>query len=336
MQTDVMRFGLVGSGRMGLTYAECLTRYTTGAQLVALTGGTRAPALANRYGVVYEPSLDDLLGRADIEVVLVATPHSRHRDQVAQAAGAGKHVLFEKPMALRTAECDAMIDAWQAAEVSLGLIQTARYTAPAQAVHQLIAEGRIGDVKMLQLNWLEAGYSPATPAGQNSWVADPAEGGAFLDAGVHAFDLLRWLTNSEATLLFGRALTYLAEPLAYQTGMARVLFASSAMANVWISFEVPTPGFLESTMRTRIVGSKGVVDVDSYGHVQLGDAGGRTVVVERAPYDMMDITHPARLEQFIAQMQDYVDARRNERMPPVDGADGRQRCGWSKHATAHR
>ena len=122
-----MRFGLVGSGRMGLTYAECLTRYTTGAQLVALTGGTRAPGLASRYGVVYEPSLDDLLGRSDIDVVLVATPHSRLRDQVVQAAAAGKHVLVEKPMALSTAECDAMIDACQAAEVSLGVVQTARY-----------------------------------------------------------------------------------------------------------------------------------------------------------------------------------------------------------------
>jgi UDP-N-acetyl-2-amino-2-deoxyglucuronate dehydrogenase len=318
-----MRFGLVGSGRMGLTYAECLTRYTTGAQLVALTGGTRAPGLASRYGVVYEPTLDDLLGRGDIDVVLVATPHSRHRDQVVQAAAAGKHVLVEKPMALSTAECDAMIDACRAAEVSIGVIQTARYTAPAQAAHQLIADGRIGEVKMLQVNWLEAGYSPATPEGENSWVSDPAEGGAFLDAGVHAFDVLRWLTNSEPRLLFGRALTYLAEPLVYQSGMAQVLFASGAMANVWISFEMPTPGFPESTMRTRIVGSKGVVDVDSYGQVQLGDAAGRAIVVERAPYDMMDITHPARLEQFIAQMRDYVDARRHERMPPVGGADGR-------------
>lgn len=95
------------------------------------------------------------------------------------------------------------------------------------------------------------------------------------------------------------------------------------MANVWISFEVPAPGFPESTLRTRIVGSTGVLDVDSYGQVRLGDAAGRAIMVERAPYEMMGITHPSRLEQFVAQMQDYVDARRAGQPPPVGGADGR-------------
>jgi predicted dehydrogenase len=57
---------------------------------------------------------------------------------------------------------------------------------------------------MLQLSWLEAGYSPAAPESDNSWVTDPAEGGAFLDAGVHAFDLLRWLAGSDAQQIENR------------------------------------------------------------------------------------------------------------------------------------
>jgi predicted dehydrogenase len=308
---------------MGLTYAECLTRYTSGASLVAVTGGSRAPGLAARYGVSHEPSLDALLDRTDVDVIIVATPHTHHCAQVIQASSARKHVLVEKPMAISSAECDAMIEATARARVQLGVLQTARYTVPARAARELIAAGRIGDVTMLQVTWLEAGYSPATPEGENSWVSDPAEGGAFLDAGVHAFDLARWLIGAEPSHVFGRALTYVAAPLTNQSGMSQVLFANGAMATVWISFEVPLPGFPEKTMRTRIVGTRGVIDLDSYGVVQVGDADGRTTVVERAQYDMMNVTHPDRLEQYIAQTQDFVDALRAATAPPVTGADGR-------------
>jgi myo-inositol 2-dehydrogenase/D-chiro-inositol 1-dehydrogenase len=154
-------------------------------------------------------------------------------------------------------------------------------------------------------------------------VSDPAEGGAFLDAGVHVFDLLRWFTGSEVTHVFGSAQTYSQTSLAYLSGMAQLTFASGAIASIWISFELPPPGFRKHTLRTRVVGSRGVLDIDSYGQLLLGDADGMRVVLERAPYDMNDLTHPARLEQFIAQMLDYVDAVRAGREPPVGGADGR-------------
>src|SRR4051812_28827456 len=107
---DQVGFGVLGSGRMGLTYAECLTRHTTGARLSAICGGSRAAGLANQYAVACEATLDDLLRRSDVDVVIVATPHSRHLEQVQRIAEARKHVLVEKPMALSVVECDAMID----------------------------------------------------------------------------------------------------------------------------------------------------------------------------------------------------------------------------------
>ncbi len=320
---DQLGFGILGSGRMGLTYAECLTRHTSGARLAAVCGGSRAPGLASQYAVACEATLDDLVGRPDVDVVIVATPHSRHLEHVRRVTEAGKHVLVEKPMALSTMECDAMIDASTRAGVALGVVQTARYTAPARTARQAIVEGRIGEVRMLQLTWLEAGYSPATPEGMNSWASDPAEGGAFLDAGAHAFDLLRWFADSEAVQVFGRSLTYLQPPLPRQSGMAQVSFASGALGSVWISFELPEPGFREHTMHTRVVGSTGVLEVDSYGKLELANTEGRRVLIEREPYDMLNLTSDSRLEQFIVQTQDFVDALRAGRAPPVTGADGR-------------
>jgi predicted dehydrogenase len=320
--TDI-NIGILGSGRMGRTYAECLTQHTRGARLIAIGGGSRAPGLARDYRVDHAPTMDALFERGDVDAVIIATPHSRHLEHALSAFHAGKHVLLEKPMALSTRECDTMLAASDRAQRFFGVLQTARYTAPARAAKQAIEEGRIGDVRMLQLSWVEAGYSPATPEGQNTWVSDPAEGGAFLDAGVHAFDLLRWLTKSEATRVFGRALTYMDPPLPFLSGMAQIAFASGAMASVWISFELPAPGFSRHTMHTQIVGSQGVLDLDSYGRVELANATGRTVLVEREPYDINQLTSPGRLEQFIGQTQHFVDALRDGRPAPVSGFDGR-------------
>src|SRR5947199_5875201 len=97
---DTVRIGLVGSGYMGRSYAECLKRYTTHGRLTAVTGGSRAPQLAADYGAAYVEGLEELLAREDVDAVLVATPHSAHAPAVTRAAAAGKHVLVEKPMAL--------------------------------------------------------------------------------------------------------------------------------------------------------------------------------------------------------------------------------------------
>src|SRR6185436_17735530 len=111
MEMTELRIAILGSGYMGRTYAECLTKFNTRVRLTAISGGWRAPGLASDYGVDHEPTYAGLLARPDVDAVLVATPHADHHDQVIEAAGHGKHVLVEKPMATTVADCDAMIEA---------------------------------------------------------------------------------------------------------------------------------------------------------------------------------------------------------------------------------
>src|SRR5207244_5230476 len=61
--------GIIGSGYMGRTYTECVARHNSGARLVAVAGGTRAPGLAADYGIAAEPSVDALVARADVDAV---------------------------------------------------------------------------------------------------------------------------------------------------------------------------------------------------------------------------------------------------------------------------
>ena len=103
--------GMLGSGFMAHTYAECLARHIDDAHLVAVALGTRAPPLAEAYEVTHEPTAEALHARGDIDVVVVATPHSTHVELATAVAAVGKHLYLEKPMAVDVAGCDAIIEA---------------------------------------------------------------------------------------------------------------------------------------------------------------------------------------------------------------------------------
>src|SRR4051794_680657 len=102
---ETVRIGILGSGFMGRTNAETVTRYLQHAQLVSIAGGSRAAALAQEYSVACEPSTEALLARSDVDAVLISTPHAAHAAQAIAAAQAGKHILLDKPMATSVADC---------------------------------------------------------------------------------------------------------------------------------------------------------------------------------------------------------------------------------------
>ena len=105
---------------MGRTHSEAIHRLPN-AELVAVSGGTRAEGLAQSYGMAYEPDEQILLGRSDIDAIVVTTPHHRHVDQTLTACAQGKHVLIEKPLATTVEDCDRMIAAAQQHQRKLGV-----------------------------------------------------------------------------------------------------------------------------------------------------------------------------------------------------------------------
>src|SRR5690349_8144946 len=134
--------GIIGCGYMGRTFAESLKNYTRGGRLRAVTGGTRARALAAEYGVDVVGSLEELLARKDVDAVVVASPHADHRDQVIAAARAKKHVFLEKPMEISVARCTEMIDACNDNGVTLCVAQVVRFRGSPRRGKELIDQGR--------------------------------------------------------------------------------------------------------------------------------------------------------------------------------------------------
>src|SRR5688572_6533613 len=233
---DELRIGLLGSGYMGRTYAECMAKYNKRTRFVTVSGGRRAPGLAEDYadfGVDYTPTYEEMLARDDVDAVLIATPHSLHREQVEQAARHGKHILVEKPMSTSVADCTAMIEACRTAGVVLEVIQTLRFRGTLARAKKLIDEGRIGPVWMIRGQTLRQDYVVDTA----SWAALPENGGAVLDMGVHNFDIMRFLTGANVKRVFSHVTTFGDSPAPGMSAMTQLTFDNGVSAQQWTSFE---------------------------------------------------------------------------------------------------
>ena len=315
-------FGLLGSGFMAHTYAQCLAKHVPDGHLVAVACGSRAPGLAEEYGVGAEPSAEALLARDDIEAVIIATPHSTHLPITRAAAGAGKHVYIEKPMAVTLADCDSMVAACRDAGVLLNVNNVTRHRASPVTAKRLVDDGRIGDLRMVRVLSSVIAYLPD----EGHWAHKPEEGGAWLDMGVHIFDALRWFTASEVEAVYARILDFGGDPNQRRTGMAEVTMRNGILAQVLISFEMPSPG-LGSQSQWTLIGSEGIVESDSYGKVRLGRGDGWEEVFEMPPFALNeDVYSPIRLEAFAAQTQAFAKAVGEgvaAATPALRGADGR-------------
>jgi predicted dehydrogenase len=310
--------GLAGSGYMGRSYAECLTRYTTGGRLAAIWGGSRASGLAADYRTATEPTYQALLARQDVDAVLLATPHSLHVAQAVAAARAGKHVYLEKPMALSVAECDAIIAACQTAGVTLTVNKVSRFRDAQRTSKRILGEGAIGNLRMIMARHIHPRFIVA----EKTWLADAGEGSTYLDFGVHAHDQLRWYSGSEPARMSATYATYADGPPP-QSAMVQVAMRNGVMATIWMSYEVPAPGLGPSDLWV-LIGSDGIIECDNYGDVRLGREGTWETVFTQPKVDYLDkYINPVRLKAFAAQTQDFLDAIRDRREPAVTGTDGR-------------
>jgi predicted dehydrogenase len=312
-------FGLIGAGQMAHIHAVAITEQAPGrARIVAVAGGTRAPALASEFGAEAEPSVEALLDRVDVDAVVISTPHTAHLPNVLAAAAAGKHILLEKPMGLSVEECQAMIDACDAAGVKLSLAKISRWLAAVRVGHDLVANGTAGDLVAIHVHRLFPGY-PNT-----GWPLDPREGGAWLDWGSHGCDIVRWFAGREPTHAAARFASRRAD-VADLTGFATFEFPGGLLGNLFMSYEIPGTAATERAHYTAI-GTDAVIDVHAYGGVDILRGDTREAVYRDERFTDANTTWdqdaPYFRRGFAAQVEDLVAAIQDDRPPTIDGHDG--------------
>lgn len=196
MAGTTLRWGIVGLGRIATTEIAPAINALPNAELQAVVSRDqgRADAFAAEHHARRAlTDYDALLADPDVEAVYIATPNALHADQVVAAASAGKQVLCDKPLATTVADAHRAVDACAAAGVALGMTFQTRFHPGMAEAAELVRQGTLGRIVLAQVE-MSAGRN--LPKG---WRTDPALAGlgTINNIGVHAFDLLGYLLDSQ-------------------------------------------------------------------------------------------------------------------------------------------
>jgi len=194
------RAAVIGYGYAGRSFHSYLIDITPGLTLHGVSSRnaeTRAQIERERGCRTYE-NLDAVLADPAVDLVVLATPNHVHAEYAVRALRAGKHVVTDKPMCLTLAECDRMIAAADESGKLLSVFQNRRWDGDFLTVQQLMAEGRLGTVRWMEMAWQRWG-APGRWRGQ----ADKG-GGRFYDLGAHLLDQLLLLIPQPVEAVYCR------------------------------------------------------------------------------------------------------------------------------------
>ncbi len=202
---EVVRYGLVGTGMMGVEHINNLA-ITPGAELVAIAdpvetslGWARAALGSKAAGVQAFEDGAALAASGLVNAVVVASPNHTHRDVLEPLFDAGLHILCEKPLA--TTIEDARWIAERAA-ASAGIFWTAmeyRYMPPAAEFIAQLHAGRVGQLRMLSIREHRFPFLPKV----GDWNRFSRNtGGTMVEKCCHFFDLMRLIVRSEAVRVY--------------------------------------------------------------------------------------------------------------------------------------
>ncbi len=183
--------GIIGCGAIGARRAEVAAKTGRSPVLIAADPQAfRAKEVAAASGAAATDNWEEVLGRPDVQAVVVATPHNELAPITLAALRAGKHVLCEKPMGMSSREAEAVVEAGRRNGRVVKVGFNHRHHRAIRRAYDLVREGVIGDVLFLRCRYGHGGR----PGYEREWRMDPkvSGGGELLDQGIHAIDLFRW------------------------------------------------------------------------------------------------------------------------------------------------
>lgn len=150
--------GIIGCGDVAEVKSGPAFQKADGSELVAVMRRTASLAedYARRHGVArWHDDADAILLADDIDAVYIATHPNTHLEYAARAAGAGKAVYLEKPMAMSEAECREMQAACDRVGVPLWVAYYQRALRRFEKIRQIVHDGTIGDIRAVESRRLQ-------------------------------------------------------------------------------------------------------------------------------------------------------------------------------------
>lgn len=256
-----LRAGMISWAHIHAEFRSKALSEIPGAEVVAVADDNieRGKSAAERFNVPhFHADWRDLVARQDIDVVFVHSENNAHVDQVVMAAEYSKDIFCEKPMATTLDDADRMVKAAADNNVELTVAFVSRFAQEAERAKQIVDSGILGDIVSTRSIIGLAGLGEiGCPADMVAWMEDPVTGGggAWIDEGSHAIDLLRWLVGdieSVSMLMTKKVKTHL--PVEDEA-IALLRFANGALGEVNTSWSLAIDVGMRNV--TELYGSKG-------------------------------------------------------------------------------
>jgi len=299
---DRIRFALIGVGGFGLKRLKSILRNKDIAELryIVDTDVEKVRSLSKEYGIQYI-TFDELLGKNDYDVTIIATPNAYHEELTIKLLDRGKDVWCEKPMTISIDSARRMVMKSLETGAILKVGSNPRYFPNVRRAIDLLKQGYVGDKVLFFRGWI--GNEGLHLLSKDWYVKkDLIGGGTLLDNGVHLIDLIRYLVY-EITSCYSCKLFNLKYNLEGLEDNAVVIYG---LAND--GFSIVHSSWTEKSwyMYFEIHGNNGYIHVDSRWSkaiIKYGKGGDNEPVIEdlsnypRLSYDL-------ELEDFI---KDYKD-----------------------------
>lgn len=323
----IVRLGVVGFAHSHVNrYVEAIKDFSD-ARVVAGWDDDRQRGMAAcaTYGLAFEPDLDAILRREDIDAVFVTSPTNQHAGHVIAAAQAGKGVLLQKPMALSLADCDAIAEAIRRHGVKFSMCYQMRADPVNQKMKSLLDEEAVGRVAIIRRRHaINALLQPAF-ARPGNWHIDPVQNlGMFMDDASHAADWFYWMLGRPVSVIaeIDNIVTTVAPD---DNGVAIYRFQAKEMGVLLNSSTM-----LAAEATTEIYGDRGTI-IQNYGDQAASalsrPAGAVALKLYRAGTDAWekfdfpaDTPHGSRIAAVPRPLVDYLHGRRG---PLANAEDGR-------------
>lgn len=202
MKNDSLHIGIVGAGGFACFAANAFSS-VPGISIAAVHDVNKKTAsqLAATFGAKVYENYDDLLNDANVHLIYIATPPFLHYEQSKKALLAGRHVICEKPAALRYAEAEELRDLAQSRDLLYVVNLMQRYNPVYQTVNRIISQKMLGNF----LHGYFENYASDEFLGVDHWFWDETKsGGIFIEHGVHFFDMFSgWFGKGEVLNAIG-------------------------------------------------------------------------------------------------------------------------------------
>jgi len=322
-------FGVLGLGMIADFHVKAIQELS-GCRLVAGydTIPGRAAEFCAKYGGTGYDDLNAFLADKNVDIVTIATPSGLHLEGALAAAKAGKHIIVEKPLEITKARCDTIIAEAKANKVKLGTVFPSRYHAPSAIIKKAIKAGRLGKIVLAdaQIKWFRTQEYYDSGKWRGTWDLDG--GGAMMNQGIHAIDLLQWFMG-DVTEVFAQTATLSHERIEVEDTAAAVLKFANGAIGVIEATTSAYPGFLK---KIEICGSKGCITLEEESIItwkfaeelpedeEIRRKYGSATQTGGGASDPKAIGHHGHKMLF----ESFVNSLREDKAADIEGAEGRK------------